>query len=62
MSAVRRGKISLDVECNPLLGPLAEQVIQALEEGRAPDRHCYPREQLFTPEALTQEFIDRRLY
>lgn len=62
LTACLEGKISLDVECDPLLGPLAEQVIQALEEGRVPDRHYYARERLFTPEDLTRDFIDQRLY
>lgn len=56
------GKISLEVECDPLVGPLVEEVIRTLEEGSAPDRHYYARERLFTPEDLTQELIDQRPY
>lgn len=56
------GKISLEVECDPLVGPLVEEVIRTLEEGGAPDRHYYARERLFTPEDLTQELIDQRPY
>lgn len=56
------GKISLEVECDPLVGPLVEEVIRTLKEGGAPDRHCYVRERIFTPEDLTQELIDRRSY
>ena len=56
------GKISLNVECDPMVGPLVEEVIQSLEEGGVPDKHYYARERLFTPETLTQSFIDLREY
>lgn len=56
------GKISLDVECDPLLGPLVEEVVQTLEEGGVPDRHYYAQERLFTPETLSQRFIEQRPY
>ena len=35
------GRITLAVECNPLLGPLVEAVIQDMEAGRTPDKHSY---------------------
>ena len=56
------GKISLEVECNPMMAPLVEEVFQLLKEGGTPDKHYYTREQLFTPEDLTREFIDQRAY
>lgn len=56
------GKISLEVECDPLMGPLVEEVIQTLEAGGVPEKHYYNQEALFTPEKLTQEFIDQRPY
>lgn len=56
------GKISLEVECDPLVGPQVEQIIQILERGDVPDKHYYTRERLFTPEDLTREFIDQRPY
>lgn len=56
------GKISLEVECDPLMGPLVEEVIQILEAGGVPDKHYYNQETLFTPEKLTQELIDQRPY
>lgn len=56
------GKISLEVECDPLVGPLVEEVIQTLTSGGAPDRHYYAQEQLFTPEDLTRELIEQRPY
>ena len=36
MELCARGKIALEVECNPLLGPLVEQAIQTLEAGGHP--------------------------
>lgn len=56
------GKISLEVECDPLVGPQVERIIQILERGDVPDKHYYTRERLFTPEDLTREFIDQRPY
>ena len=56
------GRISLAVECNPLLGPLVEETIRAMEEGHAPERHRYAEERTFTPEQLTEEFIAGRSY
>ena len=56
------GKISLEVECDPLAGPLVEKVIQTLQAGGTPDKHYYAQERLFTPEDLTQEFISQRPY
>lgn len=62
LSNCLEGKISLNVECDPLVGPLVEEVIQTMEQGGTPDRHYYAREQLFTPEALSQRFIEQRPY
>lgn len=56
------GKISLAVECNPLLGPLAEEIVQTLEAGKTPKKTHYIQEQIFTPDMLTEEFIAKREY
>ena len=56
------GKISLVLECNPLLGPLAEQVVRALEAGSIPPKQNYIPEEVFTKKDLTQEIIDAREY
>lgn len=56
------GKISLAVECNPLLGPLAEEIVQTLEEGKKPKKIHYIEERIFTPDMLTKEFIAGREY
>ncbi len=56
------GKISLAMECNPLLGPLVADIIQALEVGDTPSKQHYIEEQQFTKEVLTRELIDSREY
>lgn len=56
------GKISLDVECNPMLGPLVENVIETLEAGGTPEKYQYVEETVFTPDMVTQELIDSREY
>lgn len=56
------GNMSLVVECNPLLGPLVAEVIQAMEAGRTPEKHHYVEERVFTREDLTKALIERREY
>lgn len=56
------GKISLAVECNPLLGPLVEETIRTLEAGQTPEKHHYIEEQQFTAGNLTEEIIAAREY
>lgn len=56
------GKISLAVECNPLLGPLTAGVIRILEAGGTPEKEHYIEERSFTKETLTEELISARLY
>ena len=56
------GKISLAVECNPLLGPLVEEIIQTLEAGHTPQKHHYIEEQQFTARNLTEAVIAGREY
>lgn len=56
------GKIALDVECNPLLGPMAENIVKMLEAGQEPEKQQYVEEQWFTAVSLTQEMIDERPY
>lgn len=58
----RQGKIALEVECNPLLGPLVEQAIQTLETGGALPRQQYVDEQTFTPEQVTETLLQSRTY
>ena len=56
------GKISLAVECNPLLGPLVEEVIQTMEAGEIPEKHRYVEERVFTKGDLTEALIACRDY
>lgn len=56
------GKISLVMECNPLLGPMAEEIVRTLEAGQAPKKQQYIEEQQFTPETLTEEIVANREY
>lgn len=57
-----QGKISLAIECNPLLGPLVEEVIGELEAGEIPEKQRYIEEQQFTKAVLTKELIAKRQY
>ena len=56
------GKISLVLECNPLLGPLAEEIVRTLEAGQAPKKRNYISEEVFTHWTVTQDLIDGREY
>lgn len=56
------GKIALAVECNPLLGPLVEDIILAMEAGQIPQKHHYVEEQLFQKAILTEDLIASREY
>lgn len=56
------GKIALAVECNPLLGPLAEQIVQSLEEGQIPRKNHYVEESTFDRSNLSDEIISAREY
>lgn len=58
----RDGKIALAVECNPLLGPMVEEIIQKLEAGETPQKQYSVQEQTFTRSDLTQGLIDSRAY
>lgn len=62
LTACMEGTIALAVECNPLLGPLTEEVIQELEAGGVPQKHRYVEEQQFTRNILTEDLIAQRQY
>lgn len=62
MELCARGKIALEVECNPLLGPLVEQAIQTLEAGGTLPRQQYVEEQTFTPKDVTDALLQSRTY
>lgn len=56
------GKIDLCVECNPLHGPLVEELIMKYRVGESIPKLVYIEEAVYTQENLTQEFIDQRTY
>ncbi len=56
------GKISFDVECNPLQGPYVEQIVRQLEAGQTPARCTYVEEDSFDAATISQNVIDSRPY
>ena len=62
LNQVLAGKISLDVECNPLHGPRVQQIIETLQSGGTPEKIAYVDETQFDFETITQAMIDERLY
>ena len=56
------GKISLAVECNPLQGPLAAEIIETLEAGQMPEKYHYIEETAFTFADLSEKLIASRNY
>ncbi len=48
-------KISVIAECNPLLGPRVESIIEALEAGLTPEKYTYVDESLF----VSKDNIDK---
>lgn len=45
--AVERGEINVDMECNPLLGPVVDKVIKKLEKGQDVEKIQYVEETYF---------------
>ncbi|MBQ8877089.1 MAG: ABC transporter substrate-binding protein [Lachnospiraceae bacterium] len=45
---VLEGKITCIAECNPLHGPRVQAIIEALEEGKTPDKFAYVDEEIFS--------------
>ncbi|MCL2539624.1 MAG: LacI family transcriptional regulator, partial [Oscillospiraceae bacterium] len=62
LEATLKGKISYNVECNPLHGPRVMAIIKQLESGEAPDKLVYVAEEAFDPQGVTQALIDARGY
>lgn len=57
-----KGKIALDVECNPLQGPYVDRIIKQLHSGEPAERITYVDETQFDCFTITQEMIDARGY
>jgi len=56
------GKINVNVECNPLLGDYAREMIEMLERGEQPPKRRAVYEEVFYWDTITQEMIDARKY
>ncbi|MCL2814054.1 MAG: LacI family transcriptional regulator, partial [Oscillospiraceae bacterium] len=56
------GKISYNVECNPLHGPRVESIILQLIKGETPDKLAYVDETAFDAATITRADIDARAY
>lgn len=56
------GKISYNVECNPLHGPRVEKIIQQIEAGETPEKYSYVEEEVFDSRTITEKMILRRAY
>ena len=59
LEKVKAGTIQADIECNPLLGPYIEEIIQELEQGRVPEKECYVEEKVFTQKNVLSVLGDR---
>jgi simple sugar transport system substrate-binding protein len=62
LEATLAGKISYNVECNPLHGPRVERIIQQLKSGGTPSKILYVDELAFDAATVTQQEIDARDY
>lgn len=58
---VKEGKINVDVECNPLSGPLLSEVIRKVSAGVPVEKQYYMEEKVFTRENAG-EYIEDREY
>lgn len=52
---VLEGKITCIAECNPLHGPRVQAIIEALEEGKTPDKFAYVDEEIFSANETVKE-------
>ena len=56
---VKEGKINVDVECNPLSGPLLSEVIRKVSAGVPVEKQYYMEEKVFTRENAGEYLEDR---
>jgi len=64
------GKITCNVECNPLQAPFAAELIRKLEAGEAVDKNSFVKDKIFVAPGIesqyaitmTQEILDSRTY
>lgn len=62
LRAMAEGKINVDFECNPLLGPLVSENIQRLEKGEQVEKLQYVDETYFDPSMDLETLIEERTY
>lgn len=53
------GLINVDIECNPLQGPLIAEIIERLERGEQVDKVSYVEEQIFEAENAGKDRVGR---
>lgn len=56
------GKINVDLECNPLLGPMVSEIIEKLEAGKEVGKTQYVEEQYFDTTMSLENMIKKRAY
>lgn len=62
LELMRRGKINVDFECNPILGPMVSDIIQRLERGKEVEKIQYVEEQHFDASMNLIEILKNRPY
>jgi simple sugar transport system substrate-binding protein len=62
LQATLAGKISNNVECNPMHGPRVEKIIRHMVNGKTPNKIAYVDEIAFDAATITQTMIDERAY
>lgn len=61
LKLVQQGKVNVDIECNPMSGPLLAEVINKIEKGEKVQHVYYLDEKVFTKDNV-DKFIDSRSY
>ena len=56
------GQINFVVECNPLQGPYLYNIVNMLNQKKAVPKITYVDENTFTPDELTEDYIQNRKY
>lgn len=62
LTACLKGKITLDVECNPLQGPMIAQTLEQLRQGKLTEKRYYMETSWFQRETLNSSVIAQRPY
>lgn len=59
---MQEGRINVDFECNPLLGPMVSEIIEKLEKGENVEKIQYVEEQYFDTSMNLEEICKARAY